>query len=139
MGGRRPVATNCDGAALSFPSSLVLALLLTLQARPHAILRNGQHTPDVFKPRLRKVIEISKPVLESASASGVLDGESDLLQRHAAVVVAAEHIDAGFLERAEETAFPSGLIVLALAFVRAIPNSGATEKRQTASWSLGVP
>jgi hypothetical protein len=68
-------------------------------------------------------------MVESAPASGVLDGEANLLQRHAAVVVAAEDVDASFLKRAEETPFPGGLIVSTIAIVCAIPHCSVIEQR----------
>jgi hypothetical protein len=67
-------------------------------------------------------------MLEITSASGVLDSEPDFLQRDATVVVAAENLNARFLERAEETSFSRGLIVLTLAVVRAIPNGRVAEE-----------
>jgi hypothetical protein len=70
---------------------------------------------------------------EIASPGSVLDGEADFLQSHATMVVAAEDVDAGFLERAEKAPLPGGLIILTLAVVGAIPNRGATEKRLRAN------
>ncbi len=67
-------------------------------------------------------------MLECTSASGVLDSEADFLQRDATVIVAAENVDTRFLERAEETPFPGGLIVLTLAVVRAIPSRRVAEE-----------
>ncbi len=67
-------------------------------------------------------------MLECTSASGVLDREADFLQRDATVIVAAENLDTRFLERAEETPFPGGLIVLTLAVVLRIPSRRVAEE-----------
>jgi hypothetical protein len=100
-----------------------------LQPGAHSFVRHAQNPFDIGELDLGKIVEISKTVLEVAAACGVLNRETHLLQCHTAVVVAAEHVDARFLQRAEQASLPRRLIVLALAIVLAIPDRVILQQR----------
>jgi hypothetical protein len=65
---------------------------LVLQARFHSVCCHPQNPLDVGKPCGRQVIEIPEPMFEVLTSRGILNSESDLLQRHAPVIVRSQYV-----------------------------------------------
>jgi CrcB protein len=86
--------------------------LFALQARFHSVRCDLENLPDVGKPSGRQVIEISEPMFEVLTTRSIFDSEPHLLQRHSPMVVHAQHVDACFLQGAEQ-APPTGRFVVA--------------------------
>jgi hypothetical protein len=89
--------------------------LLRLQTGPHTIHCDLQDCLDVDQPSGWEIIEVSQAMLEVSPSRRILDREPHLLQRHSAVIVLPQHIDARLLKCAEQTPLPGRFIVLALA------------------------
>src|SRR6187455_2785917 len=86
--------------------------LRLLKPRCDAFACNSQYLFHIFKPRLRQIIEVHEPVRQTESpertnrhlliARGILNCEPHLLEGHVPMLVLAENLQVGLLQRAEQ-------------------------------------
>ncbi len=102
---------------------------LALQTSSHPVRRHSENALDVIKPRVREVVEVSETMLEILTSGDVFNSETHLLQRHSTMIVGAQHVDTGLLQRAEQAPFAAGLVVFAQPIILAVPHGLVLEER----------